>query len=126
MKSYHKYYKIKAAPEEIYNSLVKPFAIELWTGSKAEMEEKPGSLFSLFDGDISGINIEFISNQKIIQEWFFGENEKDSIVTITLHPAGNSTNIELLHTNIPDEAFEDIKYGWDHYYFGALREFFHH
>jgi activator of HSP90 ATPase len=126
MKSYHKYYKIKASPEEIYNALVKPFAIELWTGGKAEMEEKPGTIFTIFDGDITGMNVEFVVNQKIVQEWFFGETEKESIVTLNLHPSGTSTNIELLHTNIPDEAFDEIKYGWDHYYFGGLRDFFHH
>ncbi len=90
------------------------------------MEEKPGTVFSIFGGDITGLNLEFIENEKIVQEWFFGETEKDSIVTITLHPAGTATNVELLHTNIPDEAFDDIKNGWDNYYFGGLRDFFHH
>ena len=126
MKSYHKYYKIKAKPDEVYNALVKPFAIELWTGEKAEMEEKPDSLFSIFGGDITGVNLEFKKDEKIVQEWFFGETDKDSIVSITLHSAGTSTNVELLHTNIPKEAFEDIKSGWDNYYFGGLRDFFHH
>lgn len=126
MKTYHKYYKLKAKPEEVYNALVKPFAIELWTGDKAEMEEKAGTIFSIFGGDISGMNLDFIPNEKIIQEWFFGESEKESIVTIHLHSSGNGTNVELLHTNIPDEAFDDIKYGWDNYYFGGLRDFFHH
>jgi activator of HSP90 ATPase len=125
MKSYHKFYKIKANPEEVYNALVKPFAIELWTGEKAEMEESPGSIFSIFGGDITGVNIEFIPNEKIVQEWFFGETEKESIVTIKLKSAGRFTSIELLHVNIPDDAFEDIRFGWDNYYFGGLQEFFH-
>jgi activator of HSP90 ATPase len=126
MKSYKKFFKIKAIPAEIYNALTRPFAIELWSGDKAEMEEKENTMFSLFGGDISGMNLEFEKDKKIVQEWFFGEQEERSIVTITLHEAGSSTNIELNHTNIPDEAFEDIKYGWEHYYFGGLREFFHH
>ncbi len=126
MKNYHKYYKLKAKPDEVYNALVKPFAIELWTGEKAEMNEVVGSLFSIFGGDITGQNIEFVPNEKLVQEWFFGEVEKDSIVTLTLHASGSTTNVELMHQNIPDEAFDDIKYGWDHYYFGGLRDFFHH
>ena len=126
MKTYKKFYKIKASPAEIYSSLTKPFSIELWSGDKAVMEEKENTIFSLWDGDITGLNLEFITDQKIVQEWFFGEQEERSIVTILLHPAGASTNIELQHTNIPDEAFGDIKYGWDYYYFGALKEFFHH
>ena len=125
MKTYHKYYKIKASPEEIYNALVKPFAISLWTGAPAQMEEKPGTQFSLFNGDIEGVNIEFVPNEKIVQEWFFGEQEEPSIVTIKLRDEKHSTEIELNHTHIPDDAFEDMKSGWDHYYFGGLKEFFH-
>ncbi len=124
MKTYHKKYRIKATPEEVYNALVKPFAISLWTGQPARMEEKPGTEFSLFNGDISGINVEFVPNRKIVQEWFFGEQEKESIVTLLLHEDKLLTQIELTHINIPDEAFEDMKNGWDNYYFGGLKEFF--
>lgn len=124
MKTFHKYYKIKGAPEEIYNALVKPFAIALWTGAKVQMEEKEGTEFSLFDGDIAGMNLEFVPNKKIVQEWYFGEQEERSIVTIDLREDKIYTRIELTHTNIPDEAFDDMKEGWDDYYFGGLKEFF--
>jgi activator of HSP90 ATPase len=124
MKELRKYYRIKGTPEEIYAALINPFAISLWTGSNAEMKEEPGSRFSLFEGDIEGINIAFEKNSKIVQEWFFGDQEEKSIVSITLRPDRHYTKIELQHTNIPDEAFEDISYGWDFYYFGGLKEFF--
>ncbi len=126
MKTFHKYYKLRATPEEVYNALVKPFAIALWTGAKVMMEEKAGTEFSLFDGDISGMNIEFVPNEKIVQEWYFGEQEEKSIVTLKLREDKLFTNIELNHINIPDDAFEDMREGWDQYYFGALEEFFHH
>ncbi len=126
MKTYHKHYRIKATPEEVYNALVKPFAIALWTGAKVQMEEKAGTEFSLFDGDITGVNLEFVPNEKIVQEWYFGEQEEKSIVTIRLREDKIYTNIELTHSNIPDDAFEDMKQGWDEYYFGGLEEFFHH
>lgn len=124
MKELRRYYRIKGTPEEIYASLVNPFAISLWTGAEAVMKEEPGSVFSLFDGDIEGINIAFESNQKIIQEWFFGDQEEKSIVTITLRPDRHFTKIELHHTNIPEEAYEDMALGWDTYYFGGLKDFF--
>ena len=124
MKSYHKYYKIKGSPVEIYNALVKPFAISLWTGAKTKMEEKAGTEFSLFDGDITGMNLEFVPNEKIVQEWYFGEQDKKSIVTISLQEENIYTRIELTHSNIPDDVFEEMKFGWDNYYFGGLKEFF--
>ncbi len=124
MKELRKYYRIKGTPEEIYAALINPFAIALWTGGKAEMKEEAGSKFSLFDGDIEGINISFEPNSKIIQEWFFGEQEEKSIVSISLRPDRHYTKIELHHTHIPDEAFEDMEHGWDAYYFGGLKDFF--
>ncbi len=124
MKDLRKYYRIKGTAEEIYAALVNPFSIALWTGSKAIMNEEVGSEFSLFDGDITGLNLLFEKESKIVQEWYFGEQEEKSIVTITLRPDRHYTRIELHHTNIPDEAFEDMDYGWDSSYFGSLKEFF--
>ena len=124
MKELRKYYRIKGTPEEIYAALVNPFAISLWTGAEAEMKEEAGSEFSLFDGDIEGKNISFEQNHKIVQEWYFGDQEEKSIVSITLRPDRHFTKIELHHTNIPEEAYDDMTHGWDAYYFGGLKDFF--
>jgi activator of HSP90 ATPase len=124
MKELRKYFRIKGTAEEVYAALVNPFSITLWTGAEASMKEEVGSEFSLFDGDISGINLEFVQNEKIVQEWNFGEQEDKSIVTIILRPDRRYTKIELHHTNIPDEAFEDMEHGWNSFYFGSLKEFF--
>jgi activator of HSP90 ATPase len=124
MKELRKYYRIKGSPEEIYAALINPFAISLWTGAEADMKEEPGSEFSLFDGDIEGMNIAFEPNHKMVQEWYFGDQEEKSIVSITLRPDRHYTKIELHHTNIPEDAYEDMAHGWDAYYFGGLKDFF--
>jgi len=124
MKNLKKFYKIKATPPEVYAALTNPFSIELWTGEEAVMSTRAGEEFSLFSGDITGRNLQFEPDSKLIQEWYFGEQPEPSVVTITLTADKYFTKIELLHTNIPDEAFEDIAEGWDESYFGPLKEFF--
>lgn len=124
MKHLKKYYIIPAQPEEVYLALTNPATIYLWTGEEAEMSTVPGSEFSLWDGSITGKNIEFIESKKIVQEWYFGEQEEASIVTIILHADKKGTSVELRHTNIPDEDFNDIAEGWDTEYFGALQDFY--
>ena len=124
MKEIHRFYRIKAKADELYAALTNSFSIELWTGSPSKMKEEEGSEFSLFDGDIEGINLEFVKDKKIVQEWFFGNQDEKSIVTILLTPDRLYTKIELMHTNVPDEAFDDLRYGWDNYYFGGLKDFF--
>ena len=124
MKSYKKYYIIPASPEDVYLALTNPLTIQLWTGDVAEMSTEPGAEFSLWDSSITGKNLEFEVNKKILQEWYFGEQEEKSIVTIKLHTDSKGTSVELRHTNIPDADYEDIIEGWNESYFGALREFY--
>lgn len=124
MKDFKKYYIIPAEPEEVYTALTNPFTIELWSGYKAVMNAEPNTEFSLWEGDISGKNISFEENTKIIQEWYFGEQVEKSIVTIKLFENKKGTQVELNQTNIPDNDFENITEGWNEYYFGAIKEFF--
>ena len=121
---YKKYFLIGASPEDVYKALTNPATIQLWTGEKAIMSEEPGSEFSLWEGSIEGINLEFISGKKIVQQWFFGDQEEPSIVTIILHEHRNGTSAELRHINIPDEDYDNILSGWEENYFGSLIDFY--
>jgi uncharacterized protein YndB with AHSA1/START domain len=124
MKDLKKYYIIPAEPELVYAALTNPLTLQAWTGDEAEMSTEPGSEFSLFDGSIVGKNLEFEEGKKLVQQWYFGEQEEPSIVTIKLHPHKYGTSAELRHTNIPDHDYTDITEGWDEAYFGALIEFY--
>lgn len=124
MKNYKKYYIIPASPADVYNALTNPATIQLWTGEKAEMSTTPGTEFSMWDESIVGRNLEFDEGKKIVQLWYFDGQEKDSMVTIILHPHKQGTSAELRHTNIPDEDYDDIIEGWDEAYFGSLAEFY--
>jgi uncharacterized protein YndB with AHSA1/START domain len=124
MKDYKQYYIIPASPEEVYLALTIPSTILLWSGENAEMSTEPGSEFSLWEGSIVGKNLEFVPGKKIVQQWYFGEQEEKSIVTIILHPDKKGTSLELRHTNIPDGDYRNIVEGWDDAYIGALQIFY--
>ena len=124
MKDFKKYYLLSAPPDEVYKALTLPATIELWTGEAAEMSTQSGDEFSLWDGSIVGKNLEFVPDKKIAQQWYFGEQSQASIVTLSLHPHKQGTSVELTHTNIPDEDYEDILQGWNESYFGSLQEFY--
>jgi len=124
MKDFKKYYIIPASPEEVYVALTNPSTIQLWSGDPAEMSTEPGTEFSLFDGSIVGKNLEFEEGKMVRQEWYFGDQPEQSIVTIKLHPHKQGTSAELKHTNIPDHDFDDITEGWTESYFGAIIEFY--
>jgi uncharacterized protein YndB with AHSA1/START domain len=125
MKEYKKYFLLPATPEEVYLALTIPLSIRLWTGEEAEMSTEPGSEFSLWGGSICGKNLEFETNKKIVQQWYFGDQIEESIVTIKLHEHKQGTSVELRHTHIPDEDYDDITDGWETSYFAALEDYFH-
>jgi len=124
MKDFKKYYTIPAPPEEVYLALTTPATIQLWTGEPAEMSTEVGSEFSLWDGSIVGKNLEFEPGRKIVQQWYFETQPAESIVSLKFHAVPGGTSVELRHTNIPDEDFDDIVDGWNNIYFVSLWEFY--
>lgn len=124
MKTIRQKHHLPATPEEVYLALTNPFTIELWSGYPAEMSTTPDSEFSLFEGDIVGKNLSFEENKLVRQQWYFEGEEKESIVAIELKKEKNNTVAELTHTNVPDEAYDEMLEGWKKNYFGALKQFF--
>jgi activator of HSP90 ATPase len=124
MKTFKKTFKINAEPSDVYAALTNPYTIELWSGYPAQMSTEPGSEFSLWEGDITGRNIEFIPDKKLVQEWYFGDQTEKSLVNITISPDRELTNVTIEHSNIPDDDFNDIAEGWREYYIGAIINFF--
>ncbi len=112
---------ITADPEEVFTALTNPFQIEIWSGYPAEMKAEEGYVFSLWEGDICGVNLEVKPNRLLVQEWFFGEIAEPSIVTLKLKKVDGATRVELEHTNIPEEVFEEIVEGWKEYYLGSIK-----
>lgn len=118
------YQYIEAEPEEIFLALTNPFTIELWSDMPAKMDANEGTEFELWEGDICGKNLKIVPNKEIVQEWYFDDLPEPSIATIKLHPHKTGTNVEVKHTNVPDEAFENINEGWREFYIGAIKRFF--
>jgi len=124
MKTFKKTYKINAETTDLYAALTNPVTIALWSGYPAVMSAEPGSEFSMWNGDITGRIIELQENKKLVQEWYFGDQNEKSLVTIYLSRDYGSTQVTVEHTNIPDDDFNNISEGWNEYYFGAIQQFF--
>lgn len=124
MKDYKKYYIVPTTPEDIYKALTTEITIRLWTGDHVSINPMPGGEFSMWDGAITGQFITLEPNKLIIQEWYFGDQEEKSIVTIKLHEHKKGTSLELNHINIPIEAYTDIVEGWNDTYMASLIEFY--
>ena len=112
---------INASPADVYAALTNEKTLEIWTGEQAEMKTEPNTEFSWFGGDISGTNIEFEENKRIVQDWDFGDNSP-SRVTILVHTDKGGTHLEVRQSGIPDEDLEDMKEGWIGTVFAGLKD----
>lgn len=124
MKNFKKYFLIPATPEEIYRALTTEVTIRLWTGDIVEIDPREGGEFSLWDGSITGRFIELSPFNKIVQEWYFGDQEEQSIVTFKLHEHKKGTSFEVNHTNIPEDDYDEIVAGWEEEYVASLIDFY--
>lgn len=115
--------KIKAEPSDVYAAFTNPFTIELWSGYPATMPTLIGEEFSMLDGDIVGRVLELVPDSKIVQEWYFGEQDQPSIVTIKIFASGPNSQVDLLHTNIPEVSYDEMVEGWGNYFLGGVKEF---
>ncbi|WP_262487083.1 SRPBCC domain-containing protein [Geofilum rubicundum] len=86
--------KIKAEQEDVYAAFTNPFTIELWSGYPATMPSEPGAEFSMLEGDIAGRVLELVPPSKIVQEWYFGEQEEAPLPpSNSFHPAATFRSI---------------------------------
>jgi len=123
MKEYKKYFRIKAEAQDVYACLTNQFTIELWSGYPAKIEPKGNTEFELWGGDISGKILNIEPEKLIVQQWYFDGQDAESIVTIKLHESKKDVSVELHHTGIPDEVFDEFVTGWEEHFFGAIKTF---
>ena len=123
MKNLKQSYTINAPVSKVWQALIDIGDIEEWGAGPAVMDDKVGTHFKLWGGDIHGQNLEVVPEKQLKQEWYGGEWPQPSHVTFHLSKVPEGTKLELIHENIPDEAYIDIANGWKQYYIGPLKEF---
>ena len=94
------------------------------TGSEVGIERKIGSKFSVYDGDIQGVNLELVPDQKIVQSWRYSDWPKGhySKATFSLKQVPGGTRLTFTQTEVPEKFFEDIKQGWKDYYWEPMKD----
>ena len=125
-KSFEQDIKIKGTPHEIYEVFMDAKKHSKLTESKAKVSREIGGSFSIFEGALSGKNVELIQDKKIVQTWRgAGENWPKgyySTITFIFKPDDNGTLIKFTHVDIPEASYESVKEGWDTYYWEPLKE----
>jgi activator of HSP90 ATPase len=118
---------IPASPAEIYGAWLNSKKHAAMTGAGATASARAGGKFTAWDGYISGKNIKFEKDKKIVQAWRttgFPNNEPDSKLEVVLKKIRGGTEVTFIHTGIPDGQGKSYKKGWIDFYFKPMKKYF--
>lgn len=115
-----------APPHEVYEALMDAKRHAAFTGDVAKINRKVGGTFSVFGGYATGRNLRLIPDRKIVQEWRASDWAPGvySTVTFELSNRRRGTKLTFLQTGVPANHLDDIKQGWEDYYWAAMKEYF--
>jgi len=120
-----------ATPKSLYDTLLdaKRFS-EFTGGAPVKIDPKVGGAFSCFGGIITGLNVELLPNQRIVQAWRVSMWPAGvySIVKFELQPEGPLTRLVMDHTGFPEEMRahlngEETNGGWHRQYWQPLKRY---
>jgi len=118
---------IPAEPDQIYETIIDEKKHSEFTGSKATSEPNVGGKFTAWDGYIFGKHLELEKGEKIVQEWSTTEWPKGyppSIFELRFKKVQDGTEIEMIHSKVPEEQASDYAQGWEDYYWALLKKYF--
>ncbi|KHN41713.1 Activator of 90 kDa heat shock protein ATPase like [Glycine soja] len=105
-----------------------------FTQSNARISKEVGGEFSIFDGSVTGKNLELDEGKLIVQGWRFGSwpDGIESMVRIVFEePEDGVTVVKLTHSDVPEEdrygnatVVENTERGWRDLIFQRIRTAF--
>jgi activator of HSP90 ATPase len=117
---------IKANPHEVYEALMDSRNHSKFTGEKASISRKVGGKFSIFDGGLTGTNLELVQDKKIVQSWRASMRDwpKDhySRATFSMKDVTGGTRLTFTQSGVPEKCYESISQGWRDYYWKPMKE----
>ena len=118
---------VAAEPKAVYAAWMGSKGHGAMTGSGAKVPAKVGSVYSAWDGYITGKTLELQHGSRIVQSWRttdFDADEPDSRLEVLLEKASTGTKVTLVHTNIPAGHGPEYRKGWLDFYFRPMKEYF--
>ena len=124
MKTIRQSVTFKASCHEVYELLMDARKHSELTGSDVKLSRKIGSKFTVYGGDIVGVNLALVPDEKIVQLWRYNDWPEGhfSRATFSLKEVNGGARLTFIQEDVPDEHYEDIKQGWRDYYWNPMKE----
>ncbi len=107
--------KFKAPTKEIYQLLTDSHKFKAFTGKRASISKNVGGPFSVYSGNISGINVDLVPGKRVVQAWR-GSNFPAGIFSMAsfnlVAARDGGTELTLIHRGVPKELIPTIEKKW--------------
>jgi activator of HSP90 ATPase len=113
-----------ASPHMLYELLMDVNRVSKYTKTKCELNRGVGVSFSLLDSQVTGTNVELITDKKIVQLWRQADwpaASHHSTVTIELQRVAGGTDLSFKQTNIPLESLSKVNDLWDKFFWRKIK-----
>ncbi|KAI7998557.1 hypothetical protein LOK49_LG10G03024 [Camellia lanceoleosa] len=126
--------KFSCRAKDLYEIMMDENRWKGFTHSNARISKEVGGEFSIFDGSVTGTNVELQEGKLIVQKWRFGSwpDGIQSMVRLTFDESEPGvTTVKLTHTDVPEEdrygnatVVENTERGWRDLIFHKIRAVF--
>ncbi|CAN4109099.1 unnamed protein product [Withania somnifera] len=126
--------KFSCRAKDLFEILMDENRWKGFTQSNARISKEVGGEFTIFDGSVTGTNVELQEGKLIVQKWRFGSwpDGLQSMVRITFEePQSGVTVVKLTHSDVPEEdrygnatVVENTERGWRDLIFHRIRAVF--
>jgi len=123
-KTIHQTVTFQATPHDIYETLMYAKKHSQLTGSNARITKKVGDKFSIYEGEIQGVNLELVPDRKIVQSWRYSDWPEGhySKATFLLEESKGATKLIFTQTEVPEGLYQDVAQGWRDYYWQPMKD----
>ncbi len=116
--------KLNASPEIIYDLLADSRKHSAVTGRKATISRRIGGTFSAGGNAVSGINVDLVPGQRIVQAWRHRRFPEGifSMAAVTLTPTPDGgTELVLTHRGVPKALIPETERAWRDQYWSRIK-----
>lgn len=121
--------KFNAPPATIYDLLADSKKLSAVTGREATISRKIGGPFSVDGDDVSGINVDLVPGQRIVQAWRHRRFPEGifSMAALTLAPTTDGgTELVLTHRGVPKDLIPETELAWREQYWSKIKAYVAH
>jgi activator of HSP90 ATPase len=112
-----------APAHQLYDALLKPDMVALWTRSKPDIAPVVGTNYTLFNGTISGKITDLVENSRIEMTWRLKDWKQAhfAILSLDFLQGAGETTIKVNWTGVPIGQEEVVQTNFEEYYVKPIK-----